>query len=266
MFGVGAAAAGEVDVTRLSRGPVSAGVIQHRIEVERTKPTADEDGGKDDGIEATGQGPDHAKSLGQTPRFVYRKRIMYLARAASPTRAAALLLGLLAGLPLVGAAQAASALATGARVRVKAIGSPGAWVQGELVRLTSDSVSILVADNADAVHLPRSSLAQVQVSQGIHARTGHGALLGLGIGAGIGLGIGLTAAATRCTTAFCEIHVGPDDVLALTAIFGGAGAGIGALIGAVSHGERWQRVDWPRVAARLRPALHGRMLGITLRF
>jgi hypothetical protein len=64
MFGVGAAAAGEVDVTRLSRGPVSAGVVQQRIEVERTKPTAHEDGGKDERIEAAGQGPDHATSLG----------------------------------------------------------------------------------------------------------------------------------------------------------------------------------------------------------
>jgi hypothetical protein len=191
---------------------------------------------------------------------------MYLGQAASPTRTGALLLALLAGLPLVGAAQAGSPLAPGARVRVKAMGSRAAWVQGELVGLTSDLVSIRVADSADTVHLPRSTLAQVQVSQGIHTRTGHGALLGLGIGAGIGLGIGLTAAATRCTTAFCEIHVGPEDVLALTAIFGGAGAGIGALIGAVSHGERWQRVDWPRVVGRLGPTLGGRMLGITIRF
>jgi hypothetical protein len=64
MFGVGAAAAGEVDVARLSRRPVSAGVIQQRIEVDRTKPAADEDDGKDEGVEATGQGPDHATSLG----------------------------------------------------------------------------------------------------------------------------------------------------------------------------------------------------------
>jgi hypothetical protein len=139
-------------------------------------------------------------------------------------------------------------------------------VQGQLVSLTSDSVSILVAGDADTVHLPRSTLAQVRVSQGIHALTGHGALLGLGIGAGIGLGLGLTAAARGCT-GFCEIHVGPEDVLALTAIFGGAGAGIGALIGAVSHGERWQRAEWPRAGAGLGPTSHGRMLlGITLQF
>ncbi|MEP7226885.1 MAG: hypothetical protein ABI785_05960 [Gemmatimonadales bacterium] len=186
-------------------------------------------------------------------------------RPVSLTRTCAVVLGLLAGLPLVGAAQAGSALAPGARVRVKAIGSRGPWVQGELVNLTSDSVSIRVAEGADTVRLPRSTVAQVQVSRGIHARTGHGALLGLGIGAGAGLLLGVAAAAEGCT-GFCEINIGPEEVLAVTALLGGAGAGIGALIGAVSHGERWQRVDWPRVAGRLAPTVHGRVLGITVRF
>jgi hypothetical protein len=188
-----------------------------------------------------------------------------LGRAASPTRTCALLLGLLAGLPLVSAAQAGSPLAPGARVRVRATGSRAPWVHGDLVSLTSDSVSIRVANGADTVHLPRSTLAQVQVSQGIHARTGRGALLGLTIGAGTGLVLGLAAAADRCT-GFCEIDVGPEDVLALAALLGGVGTGIGALIGAVSHGERWQRVDWTRVAGRLGPTLRGRMLRITFQF
>ena len=192
---------------------------------------------------------------------------MYLARAASPTRTAALFLGLLAGLPLAGAAQAGSPLAPGARVRVKAIASQAPWVRGELISLVSDSVSIRVTDGADTVHLPRNTLAQVQVSQGIHARTGHGALLGLGIGAGTGLVLGLAAAAQSCHGArFCEIRIGPEDVLAFTALLGGAGAGIGAMIGAVSHGERWQRVEWPRVAGRWGPTSRGKMVGITLRF
>lgn len=186
-------------------------------------------------------------------------------RPVSLTRTSALVLCLLAGLPVVGDAQAGPVLAPGARVRVKATGSRAEWVRGELVNLTSDSVSIRVAEGADTVRLSRSAVAQVQISQGIHARTGHGALLGLGIGAGAGLLLGVAAAAEGCTD-FCEISIGPEDVLAITALLGGAGAGIGALIGAVSHGERWQRVDWPRVAGRMEPTVHRRGLGITVRF
>lgn len=186
-------------------------------------------------------------------------------RPVSLTRTCAVLLGLLAGLPLVGAAQAGPVVAPGARVRVKATGSKAQWVQGELVNLTSDSVSIRVAQGADTVRLSRSAVAQVQISEGIHARTGHGALLGLGIGAGAALLLGVAAAAESCT-GFCEISIGPEDVLAVTALLGGVGAGIGALIGAVSHGERWQRVDRPRVARRLEPTVYGRVLGMTVRF
>ena len=183
----------------------------------------------------------------------------------SLTRTSVLVLGLLAGLPLVGAAQADPVVAPGARVRIKATGSRAQWVRGELVSLTSDSVSIRVAEGVDTVQLPRSTVAQVQVSQGIHARTGPGALLGLEIGAGTGLLLGIAAAADSCTE-FCENKVGPEEVLAITAVFGGVGAGIGALIGAISHGERWQRVDRPRVARRLEPTVYGRVLGITVRF
>jgi len=82
-------------------------------------------------------------------------------------------------------------------------------------------------------------------------------------GAGTGLLLGIAASAESCT-GFCEIDVGPEDVVAVAAILGGVGAGIGALIGAASHGERWQRVVEPYPAVCLR--MHGGVLGMRLRF
>ena len=170
---------------------------------------------------------------------------------------------LLAAAPLAGVAQVGPSVVLGATVRAKPTGSGARWVQGNLVALTSDSVSIRVPQNGDTVSLFTGALADLQVSQGTRARTGKGALLGLGIGAGTGLLLGIAASAESCT-GFCEIDVGPEDVVAVAAILGGLGAGIGALIGAASHGERWQRVVEPYPAVRL--GMHGGALGMRLRF
>jgi hypothetical protein len=169
---------------------------------------------------------------------------------------------LLMASPLAGVAQAGPSV--GATVRAKPTGPGARWVQGELVALTADSVTIRVHKGHDTVALATSTLARFQVSQGRSARTGKGALLGLGIGAGAGLLFGLAAAADNCT-GFCEINVGPEDVLALTALGGGLGAGVGALIGAASHGERWQ-VAAPRSAVRRGPTLQGAAVGLRIQF
>jgi hypothetical protein len=169
---------------------------------------------------------------------------------------------LLMASPLAGVAQAGPSV--GATVRAKPTGPGARWVQGELVALTADSVTIRVRKSRD-VALATRTLAQLQVSQGRSARTGKGALLGLGIGAGAGLLFGLAAAADNCT-GFCEINVGPEDVLALTALGGGLGAGVGALIGAASHGERWQRVGESHPAVRRGPTLQGAAVGLRIQF
>ena len=172
---------------------------------------------------------------------------------------------LLMSSPLAGVAQAGPSVVVGATVRAKPTGPGARWVQGELVALTSDSVTIRVRKSRDTVALATSTLARFQISQGRSARTGKGALLGLGIGAGAGLLFGLAAAADTCT-GFCEINVGPEDVLALTALGGGLGAGVGALIGAASHGERWQRAGEPHPAVRRAPTAQGTAVGLRIRF
>ena len=172
---------------------------------------------------------------------------------------------LLGASPLAGVAQAGPSVVVGATVRAKPAGPGARWVQGELVALTSDSVTILVRKRRDTVGLATSTLAQFQVSQGKYARTGKGALLGLGIGAGAGLLFGLAAGADHCT-GFCEINVGPEDVLALTALGGGLGAGVGALMGAASRGEQWQPVGALHPAVRLGLTVQGAAVGLWIRF
>ena len=172
---------------------------------------------------------------------------------------------LLAAAPSGGAAQAGPSVPVGARVRVQPTGPGARWVQGQLVALTSDSVTIRVYKRGDTVALARGSLAQFQVSQGRFARTGKGALLGLNIGGGAGLLLGLALAAQHCI-GFCEINVGPEDVLALTGLGGGLGAGVGALIGAASPGERWQMVGPPQAAGRGGPMVQGAAVGLRIPF
>jgi len=172
---------------------------------------------------------------------------------------------LLAASPSGGVAQAGRLVPVGARVRVQATGPGARWVQGQLVALTSDSVTIRVHEHGDTVALATRSLARFQVSQGRSARTGKGALLGLGIGAGAGLLLGLALAAQHCP-GFCEISVGPEDVLALTGLGGGVGAGVGALIGAASHGERWQPVGPPHAAGLRGPMVQGAAVGLRIPF
>ena len=166
--------------------------------------------------------------------------------------------------PPIALSQAAPTLTPGTKVRAKATAAGAQWIQGEFVRMTSDTVFIRDPSAADTLRLATSSLTHFQVSRGLHARTGKGALLGLGIGAGTGLLLGLAASAESCT-GFCPVEVGPGEILAAAALLGGVGAAIGALIGSASHGERWQRIDPLPKAARLRPVRGGIQIGVALR-
>lgn len=171
---------------------------------------------------------------------------------------------LLAASPCGGMAQAAP-LRVGARVRAQPTGPGTRWVQGQLVALTADSVTIRIRKGGDTVSLATSTLARFQVSHGRHAQTVKGAVIGLGLGAGAGLVVGLALKSDTCTD-FCEIEVTTGDVLAVTALGAGLGAGTGMLIGAVTHAERWQPVNMPHSALRLGPTVKGALVGLRVRF
>lgn len=188
------------------------------------------------------------------------------APARSPRHSIApLSLVLLAASPYGGTAQARPSVPVGATVRAQPTGPGAQWVQGQLVALTADSVTIRVRKRVDTVALATSTLARFQVSHGRHAQTVKGALIGLGVGAGAGLVLGLALKSDTCTN-FCEIEVTTGDVLVVTALGAGLGAGIGVLIGAVAHAERWEPVNTPHSARRLGPTVKRALVGLRVRF
>ena len=191
---------------------------------------------------------------------------MSLPRRARTAVWAVGLLILSLGLPAPMTGQAVDSLATGARVRVRLPSHGADWLQGQFVMLSADSAAIALSETADSVRFAMESAERVEVSEGRHSHAGKGALVGLGLGAGTGLILGLAASAEECGE-WCVIEVGTGEIAAVTVMLGAVGAGIGALIGSFSHGERWRQVDLhPSEPARLAPIARAGGLGIALRF
>lgn len=134
------------------------------------------------------------------------------------------------------------------------LAEPGAkWLQGDLLRLEEDSLSLVTRGGNDTLTLATASVAQVEVSRGLQSLAGQGLAIGAGVGAGLGLILSAAAAAEECQGFDCY-EVGPGGVIAVTALLAAAGAGLGGLIGAASHRERWAQVPPPWVRAQVRPA------------
>jgi hypothetical protein len=170
------------------------------------------------------------------------------------------------GLPAPMTGQAVDSLAPGARVRVRLSGHGAGWLQGRFVLLSADSAAIALSETPDSVRFATESAERVELSEGRHSHAGKGALLGLGLGAGTGLILGIAASAEECGE-WCVIEVGAGEIAGVTVLLGAVGAGIGALIGSFSHGERWRQVDLhPSEPARLVPVARAGGLGIALRF
>lgn len=68
------------------------------------------------------------------------------------------------------------------------------------------------------------------------------------MGGGTGLLLGVLAS----TEEGSFYQIGADDVVVAALVLGAVGAGVGALIGAVSHREEWEEV--PRPVASTGPA------------
>jgi hypothetical protein len=141
----------------------------------------------------------------------------------------------------------------GARVRVKfeqetPVADPSGaisyrletvWRVGTATNLDSDTLLFLPEEAQTAVGIPSSKIESIEVSQG---KKGS-ALLGLAVGAGVGVGLALAVCSydewTGCNWS------GNDNTGAVTALsaalFGGLGAGVGALI----KTEGWQEAEFP---------------------
>ena len=137
--------------------------------------------------------------------------------------------------------QATVAADSGSRVRIT-VDKPSkhSWV-GTLVSADADSLRF-TTDTGGLVAIPTASVTRFERSRGRRSNAGKGALIGgLSVGAA-GLIIGIGAAADNSSWG---LDVGVEDVALVTLITGAAGAGLGALIGAASKGERWEPLAIP---------------------
>ena len=119
------------------------------------------------------------------------------------------------------------------------VSARGIDLTGELVRWDADS---LVVRSHDAVAL--SDVAQVErrVSRSRSRGAARGALWGAGVGALVGTLV-LLADEGCGGGSGCWIESRAGEVLMGTALFGGLGAGVGALIGVSFPGDRWEPVQ-----------------------
>ncbi len=130
---------------------------------------------------------------------------------------------------------------SGSRVRITVAKPSKHRHVGTLVSADADSLRF-TTDTPGVVAIPTGSVTRFERSRGRRSNAGRGALIGgLTLGAA-GLIIGIGAAVDNSSWG---IDVGPEGVALATLITGATGAGLGALIGAASTGERWEPLAIP---------------------
>jgi len=181
----------------------------------------------------------------------------------SPMRRAPLLLALLTA--PVGTLAAQDALPTvGQRVRLKTA-TASEWIVGTLAAVHDDSLRLWLqmADSARLVSVARGTVTRFELSRGRHSNAGKGAVYGAAILGSLGL---LTGVAIANSNIYGFRTSGKDTNGGDVALFtlGGIayGAGLGALIGALSHSERWETVLMNHVGVTLTPRGAGLRLSL----
>ena len=150
-------------------------------------------------------------------------------------QASRLLLGLGAVGIMTGAvalpAQEATVSLRGQRVRLVLLaGDP---LVGRLLEVGADSFRL--ARPGEARTIPASDVRRVELSVGRHSHAGRGAV----IGAVVGGALGLLAVASAGDDYYYTDGEKVAGAVGITAM----GAGVGALIGGLTHSERWQELS-----------------------
>ena len=178
-------------------------------------------------------------------------------------RHATFLVAVLAFVPLATAtAQELPPVKVGDRVRVTA---PGVHrLEGPVLLLTTDSLVMRFEYGApNRLAIPLASVTRLELSMPGASRAGQGALTGLAIGGGGGA----IVAVTVCAGSFYLEDAAGLCVLAGAVIFGAGGALVGAIIGDMTTGTRWEEVPLDRLRLQVAPQRDGRFgLGLSVRF
>ena len=126
-------------------------------------------------------------------------------------------------------------LPTGSRVRVSVSATATQVRIGRLLSVSADTLRL--ATTTGEAPIPFRSITNLELSRGRHGHAGRGGLIGLAVGLGAGLTAGLIA---HRESQFIEVNTA--GVGLITAIGGGVGAALGALIGSAFKSERWEDV------------------------
>lgn len=139
--------------------------------------------------------------------------------------------------------RAVSAQADGTPIRIQTTARPGKWITGMAVDVAADSLGIVRTRGAvltrsyDTLRFARAELQRMEVSQGHKSNAGRGALIGGAVLGGAGLALGISCVGTTSANALVGYEGSAVPIIALTSA--ALGAGVGALLGALSHRERW---------------------------
>jgi hypothetical protein len=170
-------------------------------------------------------------------------------------------------LPIAGSSQTIDSLRPGASVRYR-LGHPGAgWTEGTYLGSIADSLRLTQPPHGEAVTVATSDLRDLQISRGRASRAGHGAVLGAAAGGAAGLAVGVVALSEGCSHGFPDTCIITPAEIAVGAplALGAVGAGLGALIGAGSHRERWVPVAGVGSGITLEPHRRAVTIGVSLR-
>ena len=134
---------------------------------------------------------------------------------------------------------------SGLRVRITTSASrQPIWV-GTLISADQDSVIQFSAKDRQLVALPIARIVRAERSRWRRSNAGRGATIGAFVGGGTGLILGLLASGEREGEEDSFYEVGADEVILAMAFLAAPGAGIGALVGAVTPRDQWEPLTLP---------------------
>ena len=139
-------------------------------------------------------------------------------------------------------AQADSGLRVGTRVRVTTVGRTATQHEGEILALTSDSLTIR-GDDARSLAYRRAEISQLEFSAERYRRPWRGLGFGALIGAGTGIAVGYASGDDHCTSTAdfgCFITLtAPQKALVGGTALGVVGGVVGLIVGSLTLSDRW---------------------------
>lgn len=145
----------------------------------------------------------------------------------------------------------------GSKVRLRTVGGNRDWVEGHALSLDGRSLRLLV--EADTLSVSLAGIETLSLSRGTGGNAGKGALIGGTVVAVFSLGLGVAVATDD------SFNGEPGAVFGVTVIGFGAGALLGAVVGAFIRTEKWEDVNGVRIGAITTPD-HGQGLAVAWRF